>query len=382
MEKEVKTIERERDELTDSNNQQSLDEEDFSDTRDKSFYFEENKKYKKENGQFFTIYNPFFVSPFYEWFESIPESKREVILEPFAGSNNIVKLINELSVGGEKEKLFKSFDIDLSYENKYPSCPIEYRDTIKEYPKGFFVAITNPPYLAKNSATRSGIAFPETKYDDLYKICLEKMLLNNEYVGAIIPESFITSGLFLNRLYYAISLTCKMFDDTECPVCLALFVPENEKEKKMKKDDFIVYRMNKKIGSFIEIKKASERVLKCEKRNDWIFNCKNGEIGIKCVDGTKKPTIEFIQGNEIEPNKIKVSSRSLTRVKGLPENVNKGKFIKKCNEVLEEYRKVTNDICLTSFKGLRDDNEYRRRLDFKTAKEVMDAALYRVLQDE
>ena len=62
--------------------------------------------HKKENGQFFTVTNPFFVSIFYKWFELIPEQKRETILEPFAGSNNIVKLINELSVGGKKPKKF------------------------------------------------------------------------------------------------------------------------------------------------------------------------------------------------------------------------------------------------------------------------------------
>ena len=340
---------------------------------------EYNLTHKKQNGQFFTITNPFFVSPFYKWFELIPAEKRQVILEPFAGSNNIVKLINELNVGGRSKKNFKCYDIDTSYENRCPEYQIEYRDTIKNYPTGYDVAITNPPYLAKNSATRNDFAFPDTTYDDLYKLCLEIMLTNTDFVAAIIPESFITSGLFINRLYCVVSLTCKMFDDTECPVCLSLFVDEDTKVKLIKdSNDFLIYRMNNKIGFYSSIKKKADKILKSKEQYNWKFNCKQGAVGIQCIDNTKKPTIEFVLGETIDEEKIKVSSRSLTRVDGLPNDIDITQFIRMCNQILFEYRMATNDICLTSFKGLRDDEMYRRRLDFKTAKMIMNAAIYRI----
>jgi len=42
---------------------------------------------------------------------------------------------------------------------------------------------------------------------------------------------------------------------------------------------------------------------------------------------------------------------------------------------LEQIRKNTHDVFLTSFKGLRNDNKYRRRLDFTTIKLILCAVL-------
>ena len=51
-------------------------------------------KMKRERGQFFTIANPFKVNPFYSWYESIPlDISKEVFLEHFAWSNNIIELL-------------------------------------------------------------------------------------------------------------------------------------------------------------------------------------------------------------------------------------------------------------------------------------------------
>ena len=114
---------------------------------------------------------------------------------------------------------FTAYDIN-------PSSPeVEKKDTIKEFPQGYKLIITNPPYLAKNSARRKKINFRVTKYDDLYKLCLEIMLKNCAYVGAIIPASFINANLFLGRLHSYTLLGSQMFTDTENPVCLALFSP-------------------------------------------------------------------------------------------------------------------------------------------------------------
>ena len=185
--------------------------------------------FKREAWQFFTITNPFFVQAFYERFSLIPNEDKKVLLEPFAGSNNIISLIEELGSISNYEHSWDCFDIDISHENKNPEYTIIQQDTIKNYPKWYNVAITNPPYLAKNSATRRWLSYEYPEYEDLYQKCLEVMLDNTKFVAAIIPESFINSKLFVNRLYSFISLTCKMFEDTDCPVCLALFVPQDIK---------------------------------------------------------------------------------------------------------------------------------------------------------
>lgn len=314
------------------------------------------KTNKREYGQYFTMTNPFDIDVFYDWMELFIDDNTE-ILEPFAGSCNICDMIKDIGYNNN----WVCYDID-PVSNDYN---VEQRDTIANFPEGFTAAITNPPYLYKSSAKRRGIAFTNDKYDDLYKVSLDVMLNNLDYVAAIIPESFITSGLFHNRLYAVISLTCRMFSDTECPVCLALFVPEEQ-------DDFMVYRQNEFIGNYELIK---DKLPISNSSVKWIMNDSNGSIGIRCIDNTKEASIAFIRGDTIDSDKIKSTSRSLTRVGGLPQNINLDDFIETCNEILEQYRHDTYDIFLTAFKGLREDGMYRRRLDYKTAKTIMNMAV-------
>jgi hypothetical protein len=140
----------------------------------------------------------------------------------------------------------------------------------------------------------------------------------------------------------------------------------------------MIYRQNIKLNNYKNIKD----LLPNQKHHTaWKFNDKEGNIGIKCIDGTKEPSIEFVDGATISSDKIKESSRSLTRVSGLPDNIELSVFIAECNKILNDFREKTSDILLTSFKGLRKDNCYRRRLDFKTAKAIMDLALDNILQE-
>ena len=265
------------------------------------------------------------------------------------------------------------FDLEPG-ENVCPEFAITVKDTIKDYPKGYKVAITNPPYLSKNSATRRGLAYPDTKYDDLYKLCLDVMLKNTPYVAAIIPETFITSGLFHERLYAVISLTCKMFSDTDCPVCLALFVPKSEAPK-----SFSLYRINEPLGTYADLRSGDVKdVLGLA----WKFNDPNGEVGIWCVDNTRENSIYFGDGKIIPSDEIKNTSRSITRVGGFPDGIDFNAFIRHCNEILDRYRKDTKDVFMASFKGLRIDGLYRRRLDFATARRIMNLALFETVKEE
>ena len=325
---------------------------------------------KRLLGQYFTITNPFDTVAFYKWIEEMEGLTNEtIILEPFAGANNIPKMIID---AGILTNNWKCFDISPSEENKCENFVIEERDTIQDFPKGFDIAITNPPYLSKNSATRRNLEYPKTDYDDMYKLCLDKMLENCKYVAAIIPETFIASGQFTDRLKYVVSLTCKMFDDTECPVCLAMF-------NKDKTEDFTIYQMNDSLGNYSDLCKGK---IDTHYQAAWKINDPLGEIGIVCIDNTKKESIYFCKGDNIDSSKIKVSSRSLTRVSGLPKDIDLDLFINKCNEILVKYRLETKDAFMASFKGLRADNKYRRRLDFATAKQIMSKALEAIHNEE
>ena len=326
------------------------------------------KNFKKLNGQFFTVVNPFIHTLFFHWIDTIENFDERVIVEPFAGSNNIVNMIEGLGF----ENKWHSYDIDPVDDelNNNKKTIIVQRDTINDFPRNDGVVITNPPYLAKNSATRSGLEFPETTYDDLYKLALDVMLRNTEYVAAIIPESFMTQGLFHNRLYGVISLTAKMFDDTECPVCLALFCPE---EKQEEPSNFYVYSGDRFIGTYVELQ---QYMCQPTLSLNYKFNDPKGQIGLMAIDGTARNSIRFVRGDEIDPSKIKVSSRSITRI-SVDANLSDDdieNIIQRANSILDHHREATSDLFLTTFKGLRKDGKYRRRLDFGMAKRILNLA--------
>lgn len=323
---------------------------------------------KRQRGQFFTITNPFKINIFFEWYNNIPNIEDKIVLEPFAGANNIVAMIEGLNV--EQPKEWKCFDIDNSHDNVCEEYPVELKDTINDFPKEYEVIITNPPYLSKSSASRRKLNFPDTKYDDIYKECLELMLNNSKYIAAIIPDSFITSGLFLDRLYAYISLNVQMFNDTECPVGLALFVPEKTKDTK-------IYRMDEYVGTINELKNilnmfSIQSQQEEEIYKKWKFNDPVGQIGAKLVDNQEKESIFFMKGGSIASEDIKVSSRAFTRISGIELTEDElNELIRICNKNIEEYRKQTKDVFMTSFKGLRKDGMYRRRLDFKSARTII-----------
>lgn len=308
---------------------------------------------KRELGQYFTTYNPFQNSGFLNWAYECDLSKT-TILEPFAGSNNLINMLQDMDLCTD----FKSFDIEP--KNKF----VKRRDTLKNFPKGFKVCITNPPYLAQNSAKRRNLEFPNIIYDDLYKYSLEKCLENCDYVGAIIPASFFNANIFRERLSHYILLNSKMFNDTEHPVCLALFKKYSE--------DVDLYNDNKYLGKLSDLKK---KLPKSNINMDIRFNVPNGNLGLIAIDNTIEPSIKFVNGEEISPERIRVSSRSITRIM-IPTKYKINNIIEKLNYNLNIFRKETYDLFLTPFKGLRKDNYYRRRLDYKLAKKLIEETLY------
>ena len=195
---------------------------------------------KRQIGQYYTVGNPFSVEPFRDWAKSAKLPNKE-ILEPFAGSNS---LINMLELMGYCRR-------SVSYDLEPRDNKVRKRDTLKQFPRNHEICITNPPWLAKNSATVRNLHFPNCKYDDLYKFALEKCLDNCGYIAALVPESFITADLFQDRLKDFISLTFDMFTETNHPVGLALFVPDSA-------CDVNIWSGNNKVGSLSLLKKLKQ----------------------------------------------------------------------------------------------------------------------------
>lgn len=319
---------------------------------------------KRQRGQYFTVGNPFLSPAFLEWCQLIKNLETKLVLEPFCGANNIPATLKEMGWHNN----WATFDIEPQKDTAFPGQEIVKQDVLKEFPSGYSVAITNPPYLAKNSANRRGLVFPDTKHEDLYQVSLELMLKNVDFIAAIIPESFISQGIFHERLMSVVSLTDNHFADTEHPVCLALFVPEKSSS------GFSIWRNSEKIGDYQELKKFIPKEVDGSKIR---FNDKNGQVGIKCVDSISGASIKFVEGSSIDGATIKVSSRAITRValeeSLTPENLDV--LLNRLNEKLAIYRSQTKDVFLTAFKGIRKDGLYRRRLDFNTAKNLINGAL-------
>lgn len=321
---------------------------------------------KVELGQFYTAANPFGHPRVRRWLNELGSGGQW--LEPFAGANHIVTMI-EATAGARN---WRSFDIDPGAEG------VEERDVLAHFPQGFDVVATNPPYLARNSARRRGYTKAlETmgEWEDLYLRCLEECLANVKHVAAIIPESFIGSGHFRNRLRFVISLTQEMFTDTEHPVCLAVFGPETEV-------DFEVWSGERLVGTWSRISAhAFTEKRGGTKRRAMRFNDKRGKIGLHAVDGTEKASIRFTRRDEVAAGEIKHSSRHKTRIH-VPslrdaDDATLEAVIAEANRILTRWRKHTGDVLLSPFMGLRSDGMYRRRLDYANAAAILTEAVER-----
>ena len=141
---------------------------------------------KRSLGQFFTVsQNPFELAGFKQWAEEADLLNKQ-ILEPFAGANHIIESLRATGLCSA----FASFDVSPAHRS------VVKRDTMRSFPTGYNACVTNPPWLARNSATRRNLPYPTCQYDDMYKFCLELCLKHCEYVAALIPASFCKAVCF------------------------------------------------------------------------------------------------------------------------------------------------------------------------------------------
>ena len=190
-------------------------------------------------------------------------------------------------------------------------------------------------------------------------MCLD----NCDYVAALIPASFLQTGLFQERLYAYILLHQNLFVDTNNPVCLALFVKEKMKKTRIYYDNRYIEELN-----FLR-----EVMLPSGEYNRQVkFNDPKGELGFISFDSTEKPTIRFCDVKEIDEYDVKQSSRFITRISGVFYN-DLPAMIEELNKEIDSFRRCTSDVFLTPFKGMRKDGQYRRRMDFALAKDFINS---------
>ena len=308
----------------------------------------------RSNGIYYTALHNSFVYPGFTSWAKRHQIQREVILEPFAGSNNLIDMLQGLGYC----KRYQSYDL-------YPqSHKVQSRDTLSDYPTGYQVCITNPPWLYKGSATRRGLPFPKTEFDDLYKYCLALCLKHSPYVAALIPASFLQSKLFRQRLENVIFIHKKLFSYTDNPVCLALF-----REKMV--EDTQIYLDHEFVGTLRELESYLPN-LKSSPSRPIQFNIVDGPLGLIGIDNTTSPSIRFCHGAALHHHTIKVSSRAITRIGGI--NVT-DHLIGRLNERIDTIRVRTYDVFLTAFKGLRKDGKYRRRMEYRLARDIIEDCL-------
>ena len=301
-----------------------------------------NKKQKL--GQYFSTTNLFNDNPLKVWLNEIPNWETQSLLEPFAGACHILKYF--------PNREWSCFDIDPIVDN------VKYRDTIADFPKGFDVCITNPPYLAKNRVSRlkENITL---KYEDLYLDALEQCLENCKFVSVIVPSTFIGCSKMKDRCLIIDKIDKIAFSDTSNPVCVAYFVP-------YKVQKTLTFVNGKQI--FLNIDNIPSNVVL-----DIGFNVPDGNYVFTAVDTKiKRISIDDDLKNFDREKFLKNTSRYCSIIK-TEYPIDLIEF----NAFIEKWRKETQDYFLTSFKSPLNSNKfYRKRLSFNQLKWIISQIQY------
>jgi hypothetical protein len=320
-----------------------------------------NSHFKKRIlGQFFTKNDFWLQEHILSFIKSI---KAKIAYDPFAGSGDLLRVAKKIGF-----KKIKGLDID-------PALNWKINDSLINIPRvSNSIIITNPPYLTNYSAKRRGLYenvkkyFSVSKYDDLYQLAMEKCL-SNDYGIMIIPETFINSSFPKNRLNNITIIEDNLFNDTENPICVICFDKKNKNY-----DQIDVYKNDIKLGSLGYYEKMR---IKPHNKIYVKFNVPSGKIALRAVDTTDPNNkIAFMRPVKInyKQSDIKHSSRLITFIDVNVEARILDKLIHASNKYLEQFRIKTNDVLLSPFKGNMKDGKRRRRLDYFTARAILERA--------
>lgn len=309
------------------------------------------KDKKKNYGQFFTVNSKAWLKEHIKEF-ILQCPNKDIILDPFAGGGDLLRTCKEeLSI------------IDLHGYDIDKSLGWEINDSLLSIPKTDRLIVTNPPYLHKSRACERGLDsykyFKENNYTDLYQIAIKRILDSHDYAVAIVPESFLRTKLFRDRLHSITVLEDNPFSDTTFPVCVACFTPYTNKIKIYKNEIFIGY-----LENLLKLKK------KPSNKYDIKFNLE-GAIGIKCIDGELGERIYFCKKEDLKHQRI---SRAYLIV-DIHKEINIEKVIKTANEILNKHRKQYYDLLLTAFYGNNKNGIRNRILNRTIAKAILEESI-------
>jgi len=309
--------------------------------------------------------------------EFIADSGYKNVMDPFAGAGDLLFAVNDLPW-----KNVYGYDIDPELDWPISDGLIDvlyHEDTI---------VVTNPPYLAKNSAKRNNFPaykyFKDNDYEDLYQLAIHRVLARYKDAVFIIPETYFQNGIFTSYLQSHTVIEENPFTDTDCPVCVACFHTTN---------DFMAI-----AGNNYDVYKNDEYLFNRKTLEDmlWDFNFNRhgycawsvppynitfndpyGNLGLRGVDGVDEyDRIRFCRPEDLgyDLNNIKVSSRAITLidVEGLEIT---DVFIEKANVLLQTLRHRTHDVVLSPFKNNNRLGQRRRRLDFKWARKILEKTM-------
>lgn len=328
------------------------------------------KNKKTMLGQFFTKEDLWLKPQVKRFIEKISPSN---ILDPFAGQGDLLRVINK------KYPNISTYGLDID-----KSLGWEVNDSLVCIKDGYDLILTNPPYLAKNSAKRKKLSIckyfnnKNSDFQDIYQIALIKCLEASKNIIAIVPETFISFIIFRSNFFiqYLESITVledKLFDDTSCPICVVCL-------KTYGKNANTVYKGEKYVNKLTNLLLSRKSVIDAGKtiKKEVIFNARDGNIAIICIDGqSANDKIRFLKPQDLKYNKdkIKISSRAITIVNVNLEKKETNEVIHIANSILFDYRDNCSDLLLTPFKGNNKNGIRRRRLDFNLAKAILKIAI-------
>ena len=209
-----------------------------------------SEKSKRDLGQFFTRDSVWLRPHIRTHIESL-SNQYNLCVDPFAGDGHLLELAQEM--GFE----IRGHDIDENIcESKQWGKPNDSIRRVIRHEQAF--VLTNPPYLAKNSAKR--MKSPMVEYfepgfiptlddsrlnvlDDLFKLAIEQTLAKYDDSIWIVPESGIQDlddlPHWKNKLHSVTILEDNPFDDTEHPVCVMIFSASNPLNEVWKNDTLL-----------------------------------------------------------------------------------------------------------------------------------------------
>lgn len=315
---------------------------------------------KTSRGRFYTTQDHWLTAPVVAFVEAaLKESPR--FLDPFAGAGHLLDACSA-------RFLCPVAGLDLHAD------PWPVNDSLRHIPGTDSVIVTNPPYLAKHSASRKGVGeavshyYQESGLDDLYQIALRRCHETARFTIAIIPETFLNSTFGKESLVLVSVLEQNPFEDTENPVCVACF-DTHQKNGEQTAKLFVEDRYCGTYGDIFGLRRVVAR------DDRIVFNDPAGEIALRAVDSTDpEAPIAFLPAEHFnyERSNIKISSRLLTylSVHGFPAS-HRLELIETANRRLASLREASHDLILSPFKGNNKAGRRRRRLDYALARVLL-----------